>query len=127
MGESRSLTAEAISPIKYLDELFAYALSIGMTYELYWFDDPYLINAYIKAEKIRQKKMNNELWLNGAYIYQAIGALTPVLNPFSKEHRAKPYLKQPIPLTQEDVEEQEREKYERFVKYMMSRVEASKK
>ena len=98
-----------------------------MTYDQYWYDDPYLINVYMKAEKIKQRKKNNELWLQGLYIYQAIGALTPVLNPFSKEHKAKPYLKQPIPISEEEKAEQEREKYERFVDYMMKRVEASKK
>ena len=98
-----------------------------MSYDQYWHDDPSLINLYIKAEKIKQRKKNTEMWIMGAYIYQAVGALVPILNPFSKEHKAKPYLKQPIPLTEEDRAEQEREKYERFVKYMMSKVEASKK
>lgn len=127
MGESRSVTAEAITPTQYLDELFVYALSIGMSYDQYWYHDPKELLLFIKAEKIRQRKRNNEMWLQGAYIYNAIGALVPVLNPFSKEHRAKPYLKQPIPISEEEVAEQEQEKYERFVDYMMKRVEASKK
>lgn len=127
MGESQLTKEEAITPLEYLDKLFGYALSIGMTCDEYWNKDPTLINGYIEAEKIKQRKRNNELWLQGVYIYQAIGALTPVLNPFSKEHRAKPYLKQPIPLTEEEREAIEREKYERFVNYMMSKVEAGKK
>ena len=98
-----------------------------MTYDQYWFEDPKLINIYIKAEEIRQRKRNNELWLQGAYIYQAIGSLAPMLNPFSKDHKAKPYLKSPIPLTEEERDDIEREKYERFVNYMMSKVEAGKK
>jgi len=61
------------------------------------------------------------MWLQGMYIYQAIGALTPLINPFSKDHRAKPYLKQPIPITEEEREEQERDKYDRFVNYLMSK------
>ena len=113
--------------LNYLDKLFAYALSIGMTYDQYWYGDPALINSYIEAEKLRQRKRNNEMWLQGAYIYQAVGALVPVINPFSKEHRAKPYLKQPIPISEEEVAEQEQEKYQRFVDYMFKRVEASKK
>lgn len=127
MGESRGIEQKALSPIEYLDELCAYAMSIGMSYELYWYGDPFAINHFIKAEKIRQRKRNTEMWLQGAYIYNAVGALVPVINPFSKEHRAKPYLKQPIPISKEEQEEQEREKYNRFVDYMMKRVEASKK
>lgn len=122
MGESPSVSAKAITPLEYLDELFAYALSIGMTYNQYWYDEPALLNNYVRAEQIKQRKRNNEMWLQGAYIYQAIGSLVPVLNPFSKEHRAKAYLKNPIPLTEEEREDIEREKYERFVKYMHSLV-----
>ena len=126
MGKG-GVSQDTFSPLDYLEELCAYAISVGMPASEYWYGDPQLLNNYVRAEEIRQRKKNNELWLQGLYIYQAIGALSPVLNPFSKEHRAKPYLKQPIPLTKEDVEEQEREKYDRFVQYMMSRVEASKK
>lgn len=121
MGESGSVTAETISPLEYLDELFTYAFSIGMTYDQYWHDDPALINLFVKAERVKQRKRNNEMWLQGMYIYQAIGALTPLINPFSKDHRAKPYLKQPIPITEEEREEQERDKYDRFVNYLMSK------
>lgn len=118
---------QAFSPLEYLEELCAYALSLGMPLKEYWNDDPMLLNNYVRAEAIRQRKRNTELWLQGAYVYQAVGALVPVLNPFSKEHRAKPYLKQPIPISEEERAEQEREKYERFVEYMMKRVEVSKK
>lgn len=127
MGESRGVSQPTITPIEYLDELFTYAFSIGMSYDQYWYHDPKELLLFIKAESIRQRKRNNEMWLQGAYIYQAIGALIPVLNPFSKEHRAKPYLKQPIPITEEERADIEREKYERFVNYMHKRVEASKK
>lgn len=121
MGKG-GISQEAFSPLEYLNKLFAYALSIGMTYEQYWYDDPYLINAYIEAEKIKQRKRNNEMWLQGLYIYQAVGALSPVLNPFSKKHRAERYMKQPIPLTDEEREDLERDRYNRFVDYMHSLV-----
>ena len=98
-----------------------------MSYDQYWHDDPRLINAYIEAEKIKQRKRNTEMWLEGAYIYQAIGALAPVLNPFSKDHRARPYLKEPMAISEEERAEQERKKYERFVNYLMKRAEVSKK
>ena len=131
MGSGRELnsqkSASPLDVIKYLDELFVYAFSIGMTYDQYWYGEPKLINLFIKAEKLKQRKRNNEMWLQGLYIYQAVGGLIHLANPFSKEHRAKPYLKQPIPLTQEEVEEQEREKYNRFVEYMKKRAEVSKK
>ena len=93
-----------------------------MTYDQYWYEDPKILNAYLKAEEIKQRKRNNEMWLQGAYIYQAIGALTPVLNPFSKEHKAKPYLDKPIPITQQERDEIEQERYNRMLEYMQNRV-----
>lgn len=108
--------------INYLYELFAYALSIGMNYEQYWYDDPMLINSYIKAEEIRQVKKNNELWLQGLYVYIAIGDLVPVLNPFSKDHKAKKYLDKPIPITQREQEAYEQERVIKIVNKLNSLV-----
>ena len=93
-----------------------------MTYEQYWYQNPSLIRCYVQAEKIRQRRQNESLWLQGLYVYQAIGSLIHLANPFSKEHRAKPYLKRPIPLTEEEKAQEEQEKYDRFVKYMHSLV-----
>lgn len=124
MGSGGSVKQRATSPqdiIDYLNELFAYALSIGMTYDQYWFGDPKLINAYIKAEEIRQRKKNNEMWLQGAYVYQAVGSLIHLANPFSKEHKAKPYLDKPIPVTQQERDEIEQERYNRMLEYMQKR------
>lgn len=119
MGENRS---RGIAPTEYLKKLCAYAMSLGMSYEDYWFNHYDLIYYYIEAEEIRQRKRNNELWLQGAYIYQAIGSLTPVLNPFSKDHKARPYLKEPIPITQKDIDEREERKVQQMKDYLMSRV-----
>lgn len=108
--------------INYLNELFAYALSIGMTYEQYWEQDPMLIKHYIKAEEIRQMKRNQELWLQGLYVQIAVGDLVPVLNPFSKDHKAKAYLDSPIPITQKEREEYEQQKIIKITKKLDSLV-----
>ena len=108
--------------VDYLQKLCDYALSIGMSYDLYWYGDPQALINFVNAEEIRQRKRNTELWLQGAYIYQAIGSLTPILNPFSKEHRAKPYLKQPIAITERELEEKRVAKVNQFVDYMFKRV-----
>jgi hypothetical protein len=108
--------------INYLEQLCDYAISIGMTYEQYWYGDPHILVNYYNAELIRQKKRNSEMWIQGAYIYNAIGSLAPILNAFSKDTRARPYLKQPIPLTPKEQEEQEQAKIQKFIDYMMKRV-----
>lgn len=68
-------------------------MSIGMSYTEYWYDDPYLVVDYKKANDYRTKQKNAELWLQGAYIYNA---LTVVMgNAFSKnstlKYPAEPY------------------------------------
>ena len=101
--------------LNYLNELFAYALSIGMTYDQYWKDDPILLLSYIKAEEIKQSKRNNELWLQGLYVQIAIGNLVPVLNPFSKEHKPRKYLDRPIPITEKERQEYEQAKLNKMI------------
>lgn len=93
-----------------------------MTYEQYWYGDPHIMVNYVHAEEIRQRKRNMEMWIQGAYIYEAIGSLAPVLNAFSKDGRAKPYRKQPIPLTEKEQEEQRVAKVNKFVEMMMKKV-----
>ena len=85
---------------EYFDTLFEYALAIGMTYDQFYNDDVDLFVRYHNAEKLRQKKRNNEMWLQGAYIYNAIGSLAPILNGMVKNPKAQPYMKQPIPITE---------------------------
>ena len=119
-SQQKRNTASPQEIIDYLDNLFSYALSIGMTYEQYWYDDPKLLNRYIKADEYKRVRRNQEMWLQGLYIYTAIGDLVPVINPLSKDHKPKPYLKQPIPVSQEELEQQENEKLEKMKTYMMS-------
>lgn len=102
------------------EELCPYALSIGMTLQEYWEEDLHLFDYYVKAEEIRQKKLNTQLWLQGLYVYQAIGNLSPVLNGFSKEHKARPYLKEPIALTKEEEIERENNKILKFKQQLIS-------
>ena len=82
------------------NEVFPYYLSIGMSYELFWFGEPNRVKAYREAESMRTDRMNYEAWLQGLYVYQAVGALYPVFNPFSKQKKAEEYLKEPIVITE---------------------------
>lgn len=82
------------------NEAFPYYLSVGMSYELYWYGEPNLVKAYREADEMRVDRMNYEAWLQGLYVYQAVGALYPVFNPFSKQKKAEEYLKEPIVITE---------------------------
>lgn len=106
----------------YFNELFTYALSLGMSYDLYWYGDPFALLNYIKADEIKLRKINQQLWLQGFYVYQAVGSLVPVLNPFSKEHKPRPYLQKPIPITQQEIDEEEQARIDRITRKLDSLV-----
>lgn len=102
-----------------------------MTPHQFWDEDPHLIDAYIKAEQIRMKNSNYEAWLQGAYIYNAIMCLVPVLNPLSKKAEPEPYLSEPVPITKYEAELKHKQKMienaERFRMFVNSKNEKIRK
>jgi len=82
------------------DAAFPEYLAMGMTYDLYWHGDASLVKAFRKAKKIRREEKNFELWLQGKYIYEAIGALAPILRTSLSKTPAKAekYVSKPYPL-----------------------------
>ena len=94
-------------------ELFPYYLSIGMTLEQYWEGDCTLVKYYRKAEELRNEKRNQELWLQGMYIYEALCDVSPILHAFAKKGaKPIPYTDHPYPLSDKQVKavKSEREK-----------------
>jgi hypothetical protein len=92
-------------------ELFPYYLSIGMTYEQYWEGDCTLVKYYRKAEEIRNDRKNQELWLQGVYVYEAICDVAPILHAFAKKGtKPTPYSSKPYPLNYKQVKKDEEEK-----------------
>ena len=92
-------------------ELFPYYLSIGMTFEQYWDGDCTLVKYYRKAEELRNEKRNQELWLQGMYVYEAICDVAPILHAFAKKGtKPTPYTEKPYPLTRKQVKKEEEEK-----------------
>lgn len=69
---------------------FTEALILGMPPHLYWDDEPKLLDNYIEAEMIKNKKtmhqMDENAWLNGLYVYRGIRtALSQILSKDSRE------------------------------------------
>ena len=114
------------SPFPYTEafyQQFPYYLSIGMTAEQYWDDDATLAYYYRKAEELRKERRNEEFWLQGMYVYDAISRLTPVLHAFAKKGtKPQPYVEEAYPINKkkaDDVKERkERAKAERGRRYM---------
>ena len=109
---------------------FPYYLSIGMTPEQYWDGDPVLAKYYRKSDEIRRKRRNEELWLQGMYIYEALCDVSPVLHAFAKRgSKPVPYPDHPYALTVNDRKEekklkerQERDKARRYMEAKMAEI-----
>lgn len=63
-----------------------------MSADEYWNSDPHLFRAYIDAHKKRNEQRNQELWLQGVYIAEAVASVLS-----DKKHPHK-YPKQPFEL-----------------------------
>ena len=104
-------------------EMFPYYLSIGMTYEQYWEGDPMLCKYYREAEEIRSEKKNQELWLQGMYVYEAIADISPILHAFAKKGtKPQPYPDAPYPITKKQRDrikaENEKKMFEKGKRFM---------
>lgn len=85
-------------------------MSIGMSYQEFWYEDCWIANYYLKAYTIKKDQINEQLWLQGMYVFEAILCASPVLHAFSKKG-TKPlkYPKEPYPLHKKTKEEEEEE------------------
>lgn len=96
---------------------FPYYLSIGMTEKQYWEGDNTLVIYYRKADEIKQDRQNQQAWLQGLYVYDAISRLSPILKAFPKKGtKAEPYVEEPYPLGKNKEEEAQRKKEEQATK-----------
>lgn len=110
------------------NECFPFYLAIGMTPEQYWDGDPSLVRAYRKADEIRKNRMNEQMWLQGMYIYEALCDASPLYHDLAKRGtKARPYSDKPYCLTPEQKEKREenheKEVYDKGKAHMMQMME----
>lgn len=79
-------------------------MSIGMSYDDYWNGPAEMTKAYRQANELRTQRRNQELWLQGRYIYDALLAVSPMFRTNFKGGTIKPepYTKEPYPITELD-------------------------
>lgn len=77
----------------------------GMTYEQYWFGDPWMVRAYAQYYLLKRRAMNEELWLQG--IYTANAFQTVLGNAFGKKKLK--YLEKPLEIFEKTEAEKEQE------------------
>ena len=76
--------------------MFPLYLAMGMTYEQFWQGEPDLVKAYREADNIRRRRRNEEMWLEGIYMVEALHST--VGNMFSKGAKHQ-YPAEPFPIT----------------------------
>lgn len=96
------ISYDSLSSITYT-ELFEthlpFFLSIGMTYEQYWDGDVQIAKFYRRAYEQKRERINEQLWLQGLYIYDALLRVAPAFRPMSKAEPDK-YMSEPLPITE---------------------------
>lgn len=106
-GESSDIGDESHPLFCYreiCERVCPFYMSLGMTYDEFWYGEADRVIFYREAEKLKQRDRNYDLWLMGRYIYETILDCAPTLNPMSKDGNPVPYMSDPIPLTKEDAE-----------------------
>ena len=90
-----------------------------MTAAEFWDGDPYLAAAYHRANQMSIQRKSEEMWLQGMYIYNAVGVV--VGNALKKKGSKRlEYLKEPvrlIPLTEEEKEEKAKAERQKVIDY----------
>lgn len=94
-----------------------------MTPDQYWDSDCTLVKYYRKAEELRNEKRNQELWLQGMYVYEAICDVAPILHAFAKKGtKPTPYPTKPYALNEKEIkrdkEDKQRKVAEKGKKFM---------
>ena len=90
------------------DEAFPFFLMCGMSYEEFWYGAPFLASMYRVAHRLRMEQTNQQLWLQGLYIQNAVSVA--INNAFNKKKLN--YIKEPVPLFKPSEEEQKAKKEE---------------
>lgn len=78
-----------------------------MTADEFWYASPLLAKAYLEANKLKQRQRNEYAWLQGLYIYNAVGAV--VKSALGSKGKKPEYLKEPVDLGLETEAEKEAE------------------
>lgn len=95
---------------------------MGIDYNLFWKLNPRKLEPFLKARDLKIKRKNEEMWLQGVYIYEAVS--TAIYNNFrEKGKKAIPYMEEPIKLfeyTEQEKEMRAKREREKAIKFFSS-------
>lgn len=126
MGSNRLISKDKSKvEVTSLTELFEKQcpiyMSYGMSYDEFWHGDLYLTKFYRESYLIQVKQKDEELWMQGMYIYEALCKVSPILHAFSKKG-TKPLQYRTKPMS-EEIKENKTEK-EKDIQIKQERMKA---
>lgn len=128
-GEEAQQTSSSFSYIKFFESQLPFFLSIGMSWEQFWDGECEIARHYRKAHELKRRQKNEELWLQGLYIYEALCDVAPVMHAFAgKDAKPITYSSLPYPITEKEriqrQAEEERKRFEAMKEKMYAKVSA---
>lgn len=125
---------ESTSLTKLFEKACPIYMSYGMSYNDFWYGPAFMTTFYKDANKLKLRRQDENNWMIGMYVYEAILDCSPVLHAFSKKgtkplpYAEKPYLMDRLQEKTESEKEQEMENERlRFMVQMNNWYRATKK
>ncbi len=105
---------------KEFERMCPFYMSIGMSYEEFWYGKTELTQYYLKAFRIKEKREAEKtkwtIWEQGMYIYGALCYVSPIIRAFSKAKEPLPYPEKPWGIErfeQEETKEKIKSQYQK--------------
>lgn len=113
---------ESTSLTKLFEKLCPVFMSYGMSYDEYWHGDAYIVKFYKEAYRLKLQSQDENNWMQGMYVYEAILDCSPILHAFSKkgakplQYAEQPYLWDRLRMkTKEEIEQEKENERLKFV------------
>ena len=104
-GEVETPSSEQRTFSEVFRDVFPWYMAIGMSYDEFWHQDPYLAVYHREAHELKRDEENQKLWLNGLYTFTAISTALSNIHFDGKKHKVNNYLQEPIPIRPKTEEE----------------------
>lgn len=113
---------ESTSLTELFEKLCPIYMSYGMSYDEYWHGDAYVVKFYKEAHRLKLQAQDENNWMQGMYVYEAILDCSPILHAFSKkgtkplQYSEKPYLADRLKeKTKEEIEQEKETERLKFI------------
>ena len=97
-------------------------MSYGMTYNEFWYGSAYRVKFYRESYKLKLQQQDENNWMQGMYVYEALCKVSPILHAFSKkgtkplQYAEKPYLADRLrEKTKEEIEQEKENERLKFI------------